>query len=128
MHLLKCLFFILQAFIISTIAEYSLPMSIAPVFLETAQILSQDRAALSKVCLSRAACSYKLKYGLAHHINESNYAKLREHPFSLNIDEATSKTHKKVLGMLACYCDHSEGRIKVLHLKSIEVAKSNNTL
>ena len=49
------------------------------------------------------AAAYTLKYGVAYQLQRRLFQTLKNSSFSLNIDKATSKTHKKVLSVLASY-------------------------
>ncbi len=90
--------FILQAMILGVIADRSLSLSLAPVIVDVAKALAQDKKALTNVRLSRTTASYKLTHGLGHNLKESLCQDLRSYPYSCNMDESTSNSYKKVLG------------------------------
>ena len=106
---------------IGVVCQYSLPMTIAPVLRNVAIALAKDRPAIEKSKLTRTTCSYKLNLGLAHTIKQRILCKLKVLPFSLNIDEATSKTNRKVFSILASYVDSDDNLLKVQHVLSVEV-------
>lgn len=83
--------------VLAVIAEHSLPLKMAPVLVELSQCLAADKAALTQLKLSRTAASYKMIYGLGQSFSEKTFANLRAYPFSLNTDESTSNSYKKVL-------------------------------
>ena len=70
--------------------------------------------------LKETAVAYKLKYGVAYRLQRRQFQTLKKYPFSLNVNEATSKTKKKVLSVLARYLDEA-GRLNLVHLMSVEV-------
>ena len=109
-----------QALIIAAICENSFPLSAAEPILKVARALAADPKTLSQVRLSRTTASYKLNDGVARCLLGRTVQKCRELPFSLNVDEATSKTNKKVLSFLASYVTN-EG-VKVEQLSSVEVS------
>lgn len=114
----------MEAMILSTMAEHSMPLTFAPVLVELARTCSRDPKALAQVQLSSCSAAYKLKYGLAKTILESLILDLQSTPFSLNIDEATSSNNKKVLSVLVNYFKGSETRIH--HLASIEISRADS--
>ncbi len=83
--------------VLATIAEYSLPLSAAPVIVKLAQTLALDKPALGGMKLSRTAASYKMVQGLGHIFSERTFESTRTSLFSLNLDESTSNSNKKVL-------------------------------
>ena len=60
----------LEGYILSFIAESSLPLSVVPKLIEFSQFLSRDPKALSQLRMNRTAASYKLKHGLSVHIRK----------------------------------------------------------
>ncbi|KAJ4940452.1 hypothetical protein JOQ06_026755 [Pogonophryne albipinna] len=111
--------------VLAVIAEHSLPLSTAPVLVELSQQLAADKIALSRMKLSRTAASYKMVHGLGHTFSERTLSNLRKYPFSLNVDESTSSSNKKVLAMLVSYFDQELKDVVVEHLGSLEVVKVN---
>ena len=61
-----------QAIVLGFIAEYSLPMALAPVFVNTARALAKDKQALDMLSMDRTTDSYKLTYGLGASFHEKN--------------------------------------------------------
>lgn len=53
-----------QALVLGTIAEHSLPLSMAPVIMNTARELAKDPKALNHMQLERTTASYKMRFGL----------------------------------------------------------------
>lgn len=109
--------------VLAVIAEHSLPLKMAPVLVELSQCLAADKAALTQLKLSCTAASYKMIYGLGQSFSEKTFANLRAYPFSLNIDESTSNSYKKVLSMLVSYFNPELNDVVVDHLGSLEVLK-----
>ena len=112
--------------VLSTIAEHSLPLSLAPVLVELSRALAQDKAALDGVQLSRTSASYKMVHGLGLTVAERIFANMKEFPYSLNVDEATSDTNKKVLAVLVSYYNMTTRAVEVQHLTSLELFKVNS--
>lgn len=73
--------------------------------------------------MDRTTASYKLKFGLAKTLEDELLNELRLTPFSLNIDEAMSKTNAKVLAVLSSHFSPSLNRIVVHHLAAITLVK-----
>lgn len=71
--------------------------------------------------MDRTTASYKLREGLAPYLQVSVLEELRSSPFSLNIDEATSKTNQRVLAVLVSHFSPSANRVLVHHLDAIIV-------
>lgn len=57
--------------VLGTLAEHSIPFSIAPVIVDLAQTLSLDKPSLQGMKLSRMAASYKMIHGLGSYILSS---------------------------------------------------------
>ena len=109
--------------VLGVIAEQSLPLSIAPVLVNLAQTLALDKMALAQLKLSRTAATYKMVNGLACTFSERTVYQLNRCPFSLNIDESTCNSNKKVLAMLVSYYHEDKEKVVVEHLGSLEVQK-----
>lgn len=114
---------VFQAMVLGTIAEHSLPLSIAPVIRELAETLALDKPALAGMKLSRTAASYKMVQGLGHTFSERTFESIQSSPFSINLDESTSNSNKKVLSILVSYFNQELKHVVVEHLGSIEVLK-----
>nr|XP_055069280.1 uncharacterized protein LOC129450264 [Misgurnus anguillicaudatus] len=112
-----------EAIVLAVIAEHSLPLTMAPVLVELSQCLAADKAALSQIKVSRTAASYKIVYGMGRTFAEKTFSNLRRYPFSLNVDESTSSSFKKVLSMLVSYFNEELNDVVVEHLGSLEVWK-----
>ena len=104
----------------------SLPLSIAPTLLRFTQSASVDIIAINSFELSRSATTYKITDGLLVSIHKGLLGKMREVPFFLNIDEATSDSNgERVLTVLVSYFEKSIGMSIVDHYKSIECIEMN---
>lgn len=88
-----------QATVIGFMAEHSLSIQLAPHLVDFAKILAEDRRALNEVQLSRWTASYKLTHGMGRNFLEETLDNIRKYPFSLNLDESTSSSNKRVLGL-----------------------------
>ena len=120
------LFFFLQATVLGVLAENSLPMTMAPVMINTAKALAKDKAALDRLSMDRTTASYKMTYGLGGSFLGKTVTAMRTCPFSLNIDESTSKGLKRVLAVLVSYYSCEEDAVLVEHLASLELIKVNS--
>lgn len=104
------------------LAERSLPFNLAPILAELCQEVSRDPRALNEVSLGRAAAAYKMVHGLGKTMKMEIITDLQRTPFSMNIDEATSKNHLKVLSILVSYLSPVLGRV-IHHLESVSMVR-----
>ena len=98
-------------------------MTMAPVIINAAKALAKDKPALDMLSMARTTASYKMTYGLAASFLEQTVEAMKKYPFSLNIDESTSKGLKRVLAILVSYYSFEEGTVLVEHLASLELIK-----
>lgn len=75
--------------------------------------------------MDRTAASYKLMHGVKKTIQDDMLEEIRKVPFSLNIDETTSKTYKWILGVLVSYWSEKVERMVVQHLAALELISVN---
>lgn len=117
-----------EALICSFMAEHTLPMSLTPHLINLAKELSSDNKALSQLHMERQTGTYKLRYGLSHLEHIRLCHDMKNTPFSLNIDESTSKASKKrILNILVSFFSDSLKK-SVCHLyASIEMTIVNAT-
>ena len=105
-----------EAMICAFLAQHTLRLDLAPHLVKLAQALSSDHKALQTLSMERFSATYKLKHGLHEVTRKRIINKMRTTPFSINLDEATSKSNKKrVLNILVCYFDADIGE-SVTHL------------
>ena len=103
-----------EAMVLAYLAEQDLPLSKSSGIVELAQELARDPKALNELRLERSTATYKLKYGLSVTIKKRLLNAMRESPFSLNIDESTSKSSKKrILNILVCFFDDVKGEFSI---------------
>ena len=95
----------------------------APVIMDTARELAKDPKSLNHLKLDRTTSSYKMRFGLGKTFQDETLNAIRTTPFSLNIDESTSNSNKRVLAILASYYSHQRKGVLVEHLASLEVIK-----
>ena len=108
----------LQAYILSFICENNLPLSMAPKLIVFGKIANQDQRAFKKLVggdkikdsFSRTTAIYKIVHGLRNVYHLRIVAALITTPFSLNIDECTSKTCIKVFSIIVMYFDRTLGK------------------
>ena len=115
-----------EATVLGFAAENSLPFTMVPKIVELSKQLSKDRAALDALSVDRTSASYKTNYGVAKTFMEELVEDLQSTHFSLNIDEATSQTNKRVVSVLVCYFNPRLEEIVVRHLASFSVIKVNS--
>ncbi|XP_073710036.1 uncharacterized protein [Misgurnus anguillicaudatus] len=109
--------------VLGTLAEHSLPFTMAPVIVDLAQTLAKDKVALSGMKLSRTSAKYKMVHGLGKTLSDRILSNTGKLPFSLNLDEATSSSDKKVLSILVSYYNPERKAVDVEHLGSFEIVK-----
>lgn len=80
-----------------------------------------DLPIVETVELSRQATGYKSRFGVGEDLHKYIVEHLKQHQFSLNIDEATAKTRKKVLALLVAYINQVSKQLEVQHLAAVEV-------
>ena len=83
--------------------------------------MARDPKALHELKMGRMSASYKMRFGLEKTIREELLAELKESVFSLNIDEATSKTDLKILTVFVSHFSASRGKLMIHHLASINM-------
>ena len=86
-----------EAMVLGHLAERSLPFSEAPGIIKLSKALARDMEALNQLSIDRTSASIKMRLGLAQTVQEDLISSMRNAPFSLNIDEATSNKLYKVL-------------------------------
>ena len=124
----------LEAFILQFICENNLSLSMAPKLVQFGNVVGDDPQAFKRLAkedksvkepFCRTSATYKLVHGLSHVLHSRITYALRTKPFSINIDECTSKTAKKVLSIIVMYFDHAAGRSLIQNYKSISVTKGD---
>ena len=86
-----------------------------------AKEFTKDLKALSRLHMHRTSASYKLTHGLSKSLHERLVNKLKETPFSKNLDEATSSNLLRVFSVLISYYSNTTSSVNVEHLASISV-------
>ncbi|KAG1669230.1 CDP-diacylglycerol--glycerol-3-phosphate 3-phosphatidyltransferase, mitochondrial [Nymphon striatum] len=112
-----------QAMVLGVIAEHSLPLSMAPVLIGLSKKLAKDSKALTKLSLDRTTAAYKLRFGLADTMLARTIENIKQVPFSLNMDESTSKNLLRVFTILVSYYSDSSHEVVVEHLASVSLIK-----
>ena len=107
---------------LSFISENTWSLTIAPKLVHFAKACASDPRALKKLLvMNRTTATYKIKHGLAENRQRNVVSWMRIMPFSVNIDECTSKTSKKVFTILVMYFDRIKRRSMVQHYNSFEL-------
>ena len=109
-----------EAFLLSFLAENTLPFTMAPRLIEFAKFMAKDLKVLAKIKMDRTTASYKLTDGLAPVILEKIIESLRSSFFSMNVDECFSNNHKKIFSILVSYFCEEMGEVMVQHYRSKE--------
>lgn len=110
-----------KAAITAFAAEHSLSLRLIPELLTLCKRVSQDRKALEKTSMGKTCASYTFTHGLAAGFKEELNQKLRQSPFSLNIDEATNNAMDKIVNMIVNYFDDQRQQVVMEHLASVKV-------
>ena len=83
-----------------------------------------DKPGLEAVKLGdKTTAAYKLRSGLAPFFRNKLHQELDKCKFSLNLDEATSKTKVKVLAVMVSHFSPSAQRVVVNHLDAVVVTR-----
>ncbi|KAG1679720.1 hypothetical protein GQR58_012860 [Nymphon striatum] len=114
---------LIAAMVLGVIAEHSLPLSMAPVLIGLSKKLAKDSKALTKLSLDRTTAAYKLRFGLADTMLARTIENIKQVPFSLNMDESTSKNLLRVFTILVSYYSDSSHEVVVEHLASVSLIK-----
>lgn len=114
----------LEATLLGFIAENSMSLSQAPRLVDLVKSLANDKTALQRLSMDRTTASYKLKHGLSYTLRQRLIESLKKTNFSLNIDEATSKTNKKVLAILVSHFDEQQRKVVVHHLDALSLTST----
>ena len=114
-----------EAFIVSFIAENSLPFTMAPKLIEFAKFLARDSKVLAKIKMSRETAAYNLTEGLGPIIKSKVIASMRDSYFSMNVDECFSNNNQKVFSIIVSYFDKELGEVVVQHYRSETFKKVN---
>ena len=107
-----------EAFLVSFMAEHSLPFTLAPQLIRLAQELSKDSRCLQSMSMARTTASYKLRDGLASSLFDDIVEDLKSSFFSLNVDECMSNAHEKIFSMIVSYFSEELQRVVVHHYNS----------
>ena len=115
-----------EAMLISFVAEHGLPLSITPHLLNLSKELGRDTKTLESLKMERQSATYKLKDGLDAVIHKRLVNELRSIPFSMNIDECTTKgNNEKVLSILVSYYSNEQKECVVRHYASVSMTTVN---
>lgn len=109
--------------VLGVVAEHNLPLTMAPALIDLAKELAKDKKALDNLSMDRTTASYRIRHGLSKTFLEETINNIRSSPFSLNIDESTSNSNKRVLAILVSYYSEKNEKVLLEHLASIEVVK-----
>ncbi|XP_076440671.1 uncharacterized protein LOC143280062 isoform X1 [Babylonia areolata] len=113
----------LEALTLAFAAENNLSLSFIPKLIEFTKTLAADKKALAGLKMGRACASYKMRKGLGKVLQKRLVRELQQCPFSLNLDEAMSKTHQKVLTVLVSHFSPTEKLFVTHHLVSVTLVK-----
>ena len=115
----------MEGMVLSFVAEHKLPFAMAN-NVELANEMMRDPLAAKTLKRSCTVAAYKLRDGLAKGLEEELIEKLKKCFFSLDLDEATSLTHHKVLTLSVSYFCHLKKEIVVEHLTSLNLPIVNS--
>ncbi|GBM75839.1 hypothetical protein AVEN_8442-1 [Araneus ventricosus] len=97
--------------------EKSLPFAVAPDLLELMKEMSKDRKLLNGITMHRNAASYKTRFCFFKTVKEALFEDLQKEFFSLNLDESTKSSNRKIVTVLVNYMT-KDGNISTKHLSS----------
>ncbi|GBM32897.1 hypothetical protein AVEN_13273-1 [Araneus ventricosus] len=112
----------LEATLLGFLTEKSLPFAVAPDHLELVKEMSK---ALNRITVHRNAAPYKARFGISKTVKEALYDGLQKEFFSLNLDESTNSSNRKILTVLLNYMT-KDGNISTKHLSSYCVDNVNS--
>ena len=112
-----------EAMLLGFMAHHSLPFTLAPEIVSLAKAFASDTKALNELSMDRSTASYKMRFGMGRTFHDELIEELRSNFFSLNIDEATSDNHRRVLSVMASYVSKAKDKVVVRHLASLEVIR-----
>ena len=107
-----------EAFLVSFIAEHSLPFSVMPQLVPFVQELSKDSRTLQSLSMSRITAAYKMRDGLGASISEDIIKDLRKSFFSMNVDECMANAYEKIFSIIMSYFSKDLKRLLVHHYNS----------
>ena len=88
-----------EAFVVSFLAEHTLPFTMAPQVIRLAQELERDHKTLQSLSMDRTITSYKLREGLGETIHGKILRNLQQVFFSMNVDECMSNAFEKIFSI-----------------------------
>ena len=88
-----------QSLVLGVLAENNLSFTMSPILIELSSVLANDKKALNHLTMSQTPAFYKMHLGLAKTFTDETIENLQSSKFSLNIDEATSHSFKRVLSI-----------------------------
>ena len=89
--------------------------------------LAIDKNVSAKLSVSNQHASYLNTHGLAPEFKKRLWEKLKQAPFSMNIEDATNLNMDKVLNVLVRFFDDDTGRVIIQHLASRKVNIANSS-
>ncbi|KAJ8026118.1 hypothetical protein HOLleu_33867 [Holothuria leucospilota] len=76
--------------------------------------------------MERTTCAYKLKEGVAEVVHKRLVHELKEKPFSINLDECTTKgSNQRILSILVSFFSDTLGECVVQHFTSVSLTVVN---
>lgn len=96
----------------------------APSLIEFAKHMARDPVALDSLSMERTSASYKFTFGLAKTLQEDLVSEVASARFySLNLDEAMSSNHQKVLAVLISFFSEAHQKVVIQHLGSLSLTR-----
>ena len=111
----------MEAKIISFVCEKRLSLSLTGDIVTISRELARDTKTLLKVKRKRTAAQYKLQFGVAKALERSMLSEITSTYFSLNLDEATSSNHHRVLTIVVPRFNQGKKEVVCEHLALINV-------
>ena len=101
---------------VAFLAENDISFLKAPKLIEFSRKLAEDKAALSRLTMSNSQASYTTTFGLGRSLKDKLRIVLKDHPLSINADEATSDNNQKFINVLGRYYDEEQNMVVTRHI------------
>ena len=116
-----------EAVMVGFVTERNLSPIIAEDLRKLCYYFTRDPEVLPPMKWGRTSAGYKMKYGLAETFCDDLSADAQKAPFfSLDLHEATSSNHQKVLAVLISFFSPAQQRVVVHHLGSVPLVKCDS--
>ena len=102
-----------EAFVVSFLAEHTLPFTMAPQVIRLVQELARDHKMLQSLSMDRTTTPCKLREELGEMIHEKIVWVLQQVFFSMNVDECMLNAYEKIFSIIVSYFSDKLKRVVV---------------